>query len=102
MNIKYQVANKVLHIYLNGELSEGTAQNTRSSLDNLIDSNNMVSVVFHLNGLSFMDSTGIGVLIGRYKKLKQRMTDVYVKEPTPQVEKIFRATGLFDIMPKIS
>ena len=49
-----------------------------------------------------MDSTGIGVLIGRYKKLKTNKVPIYICNPSNHVEKIFQMTGLYEIMPKIS
>ena len=48
-----------------------------------------------------MDSTGIGVLIGRYKRLKNRNVSIYVKNPTPTVDKIFKMSGLYEIMPRV-
>ena len=58
-------------------------------------------VIFDLSGLSFMDSTGIGVLIGRYKKMKERQIPIYISNPSVQVDKIFNMSALYDIMPKV-
>lgn len=48
-----------------------------------------------------MDSTGIGVLIGRYKKMKLKNIPIFIANPSNHAEKIFKMTGLYDIMPKI-
>ena len=48
-----------------------------------------------------MDSTGIGVLIGRYKRMKDKDIPIYIANPSKHAEKIFKMTGLYDIMPKI-
>ena len=57
-------------------------------------------VVFDLSGLKFMDSTGIGMLIGRYKKLKQFDISVYITGANVAIEKILQLCGLYTIMPK--
>ena len=49
-------------VYLNGELDEYSAGQSKNQLDRLIDDNlNIKRFVFNLSGLSFMDSTGIGI-----------------------------------------
>ena len=49
-----------------------------------------------------MDSTGIGVLNGRYKKLRKRNKNIFISNPSNTIEKIFNMSGIYDIMPKIS
>ena len=55
-----------------------------------------------MSELTFMDSTGVGVLIGRYKKLATKSLPIYISNPSNVAEKIFNMSGLYDIMPKIS
>jgi len=57
-------------------------------------------VIIDLANLKFMDSTGIGVLIGRYKKMKDKNVPIYITNPSTQAEKIFKMTGLYALMPK--
>lgn len=102
MKIKYNLDRNTLYVYLIGELDECTAGKTRDAIDNLLsDVNGVYKVVFNLSGLNFMDSTGIGMLIGRYKKLKGARVEVFIQNPTPSVEKILQVSGLYGIMPKI-
>ena len=49
-----------------------------------------------------MDSTGIGVLVGRYKRMKSKNIPIFICNPSNHVERIFKMTGLYDLMPKIS
>lgn len=102
MKIKYNLDKNTLYIYLIGELDECTASKTKEAIDNLISEvSGIIKVVFNLQDLAFMDSTGIGMLIGRYKKLKSQRVMVYVENPTPQIEKVLQVSGLYRIMPKI-
>ena len=52
--------------------------------------------------LEFMDSTGIGVLLGRYKLLRSKQKESYIYNPSPVIEKIINMSGIYEIMPKIS
>ena len=102
MKIKFNLDKNVLYVYLIGELDECTASKTREAIDKLINEiNGVKKVVFNLSGLSFMDSTGIGMLIGRYKKLKACQIGVFIQSPTKQIEKVIEVSGLYQIMPKI-
>lgn len=102
MNIKSRVYNNTLYIMLVGELDEYSANYTRNMLDDLFLKDNFNQVIIDLSELEFMDSTGIGVLIGRYKKLKLSSVPIYICNPNVHIEKIFKMTGLYEIMPKIS
>ena len=102
MEIKYKNLNNNLTIYVYGELDECSASNTKTILDKLLLSNiNTKKVVFDLSGLSFMDSTGVGLLIGRYKKLKQFNINSYISGASLNIEKVIELAGLYKIMPKI-
>ena len=66
MQIKSRVMNKTLYILLSGELDEYTAKTVRKELDTLFDTEKgFVQIVLDLSELTFMDSTGVGVLIVR-------------------------------------
>jgi len=100
MDIQYKISGQTMKILLCGELDEYSADYARTILDDLFQNNNFSQIVIDLSDLQFMDSTGIGVLIGRYKKLKDK--PIYIMNPNKHVEKIFKMSGLFEIMPKIS
>lgn len=102
MNIKTKLLNNILYIMLVGELDEYTAGYTRDYLDEAFSKFSYSSVVLELSELNFMDSTGIGVLIGRYKKLKNKNKNIFISNPSQTIEKIFNMSGIYEIMPKIS
>ncbi len=87
---------------MSGELDEYTAQTVRKNLDLLLDTQkSYVQIVIDLSELTFMDSTGVGVLIGRYKKMKERNKPIFITNPSRNAERIFKMSGLYEIMPKI-
>ena len=90
--------NDSLYIYLTGELDEHSVAET----DRLIDESAGLSrAVFNLAGVKFMDSTGIGFLIGRYKRLKRYGMGMYLENPNAGADKILELSGLYSIMPKV-
>ncbi len=102
MQIKNRIYENTLYVILSGELDEHSAYQTRISLDEIFSKPNFNQVIIDLSELDFMDSTGIGVLVGRYKKLKDKSIPIFICNPSSHAERIFKMTGLYDIMPKIS
>ena len=101
MEVFINFDNLTLVVKLVGELDEHSAEFVRRKLDTVFQDNNFNAVVLDLSRMSFMDSTGIGVVIGRYKVLKKYGKKLYVKNPSPTVDKIFKMSGLYEIIDKI-
>ena len=101
MQIKSKKEKNNLIIYLIGELDQSISKKVRDELDDILDCN-LISdnVIFDFTDLSFIDSTGIGLIIGRYKKLKALNIDSFIKGANPNIEKIIYLSGLYKIMPK--
>jgi stage II sporulation protein AA (anti-sigma F factor antagonist) len=100
MQVKNRVHKNTLYISLDGELDEHTAEYTRINLDTAMTQTRAAQIIIDLANLKFMDSTGIGVLIGRYKKMKDKNVPIYITNPSTQAERIFKMTGLYALMPK--
>ena len=66
--INSKVIGKTLYLGLSGELDEHCAQTVRKEMDEQIETSKINKVIVELSSLKFMDSTGIGVLLGRYKQ----------------------------------
>jgi stage II sporulation protein AA (anti-sigma F factor antagonist) len=102
MQVSGRLCGNVLYILLDGELDEKTAEYTRVSMEKYTNGGGFTQVVIDLASLRFMDSTGIGVLIGRYKKMQARGIPIYIANPSIQAERIFKMTGLHQIMPIVN
>jgi stage II sporulation protein AA (anti-sigma F factor antagonist) len=101
MQVLTKIHKNTLYISLNGELDEKTSEYTRIAMEKCMAGTNAGQIVIDLANLSFMDSTGIGVLIGRYKKMKDKGIPIYISNPSVQAERIFKMTGLYQIMPRV-
>lgn len=105
MEIKYSMQDNELNAVLKGELDEYTAPYVRLSLDTLLKDIDCISspkLILDFAGVTFMDSTGIGVLLGRYNKFCKNNVSMFIKNPQGHVDRILKMTGIYEIMPKIS
>ena len=101
MNVTGYLREKILYINLSGEMDEYSAQSARVKCDKLIEENASVrKIIINLSEVAFMDSTGIGVLIGRYKRLKPRGVPIYIESPPPAVDRVLGLSGIYNIMIK--
>lgn len=101
MKIKESVAHGTLYIKLIGEMDEYSAQSVRSQCDDIIERNPGVSrIIINLAEVAFMDSTGIGFLIGRYKKAARMGISMSVEAPNLAADKILNLSGIYTLIPK--
>ena len=99
--MKHTLRGDTVTVFLTGELDHHSAKDIRAELEALIANPRVKHLVLDLKGLTFMDSSGIGVVLGRYKTLSQRGGMVAVREPGPHVNQIFRLSGLYQIVEKL-
>ena len=96
--MKYEVQENCLTIFLPGELDHHNAEEIRKRSDYLIDQNHIRYVIFDFTDTTFMDSSGIGVIIGRCKNLGYSGGDVSACHLNERVDKIFTVSGLKKII----
>ncbi len=100
MKIDHYKKTDSLYVKLSGELDEHHSSYVRTALDELIDSGVIKRLYIDMSDLQFMDSTGVGVLIGRYKKLKPRGVPIFIQSPSPTVDRVLGLSGIYEIMIK--
>ena len=97
----YEKENKRLTFEIHEEIDEYVVQNMRRRIDNEIERYMPKEVIFDFNKVSFMDSAGIGLIIGRYKLASMLGGKVEVTNLTVQVRKIFEMSGILKIIPEV-
>ena len=96
--MKYQIQENCLTIYLPNELDHHNAEDIRVHADRLIEEHQIKCVIFDFSDTNFMDSSGIGVMMGRYKLiclLGGRVWAVHVNE---RMKKILTMSGVTRII----
>ena len=96
----YKKEDKQLIFKMDEEIDEFTAQRIRKKLDNEIERYMPKEIIFDFNDVSFMDSAGIGLIIGRYKLANMLGGQVQVANLTTPVRKIFEMSGISKIIPE--
>ena len=98
MELNAQKRGPRLLVQLSGELDHHSAEQTRIMLDTLLRDVTVSELVLDLSGMTFMDSAGLGVVLGRFRKLSMRGGRLIVKGMNPSVDRIFRMSGLYAIV----
>lgn len=83
-----------LVVKLDGEIDHHSAAEIRDGLDRLISENKPRNLVLELSGIDFMDSSGLGLVLGRYRRLTEMGAKMYIKNPGLRIEKILAMAGV--------
>lgn len=90
----YQVHGQTLIFYMPKELDHHAAQYLCKELDLLVDSFMITELILDFEKTQFMDSSGIGVIIGRGKHMQFRGGKIYASHLGTRVKLIFDSAGL--------
>ena len=96
MDIEATSADRNLLLEMKGELDHHGARNALRELELSIDAALPKKLVLDLAGVTFMDSSGIGVLLNRYKQMKAGHTGFY--GACPQVMRVLKVAGILGLM----
>ncbi|MDL2225487.1 anti-sigma factor antagonist [Eubacteriales bacterium OttesenSCG-928-M02] len=92
----------VLVAKISGELDHHSIKVFKRQMDRLLkDAPEVEELQLDLGGLSFMDSSGIGAVLGWYKTMNKRRGRVTVKNMNRTVGKIFEMSGLFTVIDRV-
>lgn len=98
----YEKKKGTLTVRLAGELDHSVAAAVRGEVDTLLMDPRVRRLVFDLEALEFMDSSGIGLIIGRYKLMARRGGSVAVVCPDGKIDRIFQMAGLYQIIERLA
>ena len=101
MESKYYENNKTLVLKITEEVDEHIAQKIRGKADYEIKRYMPKKIIFDFDSVTFMDSAGIGLIIGRYKLANIIGARVELKNLSSSVRKIFDMSGLFRLVPEV-
>lgn len=101
MEVKGYVKSNCLVVRFFDEVDEHHASEIRRSFDRLLETRSYRAVIMDFAEVKFMDSTGIGILLGRYKRLKTMRVPMFLVNPTPACDKLFTVSGIYRIIERI-
>ena len=98
MEYKFEMGQGKLRVVVPKELDHHLATQLKEEADLLIETYHVKTLIFDFTNTEFMDSSGIGVIIGRCRNLGYSGGDVSACNLNDRVEKIFSASGLKKII----
>jgi len=96
--MKYQVQENYLTIFLPQEVDHHVAEEMRKNVDTLISQNNIKILIFDFQNTEFMDSSGIGIIMGRYRTLHLMGGEVWAVHVNERMKKILNLSGAAKIL----
>jgi len=83
-----------LVVKLNGEIDHHSASDIREGIDKMIAQSRPKTLVLELSDIDFMDSSGLGLVLGRYRRLSEIGSKMFIKDPSARTEKILQMAGV--------
>ncbi len=99
---KYSIADKTMIIELGRELDHHNSMALTSEIDKNIYSGRVKNVIFDFKNTTFMDSSGIGVILGRHRILKGVGGMIGVANLNKSIDRILTISGVYKIVKKVS
>lgn len=96
--MKFEVKDEMLVIYLPKELDHHTADYIRKKTDSLFFGKRIRDVIFDYSHTYFMDSSGIGLVMGRYREVRYLNGDVYIVGVNERIERFLDISGLYRVV----
>lgn len=98
MKIRMESIGNTLVVKPEGEIDQSCAADLRTDIDRELRRSRAKNLILDFGKVTFMDSSGIGVIIGRYKQIKALGGKTMIVRPQPQVDKILELSGLKKIV----
>jgi stage II sporulation protein AA (anti-sigma F factor antagonist) len=94
MAVRIESADNKVTAYLEGELDHHTAKGIREKIDEHIERLSPSLLVLDFKNVTFMDSSGIGLVMGRYRTMQMLNGKLVVKNASLHIRKVMRLAGL--------
>jgi stage II sporulation protein AA (anti-sigma F factor antagonist) len=98
MSVQIEIKGETMIAKLIGELDHHSAAGIREEIDNSAELNMPSMLILDFEKISFMDSSGIGLVLGRYRNLSKRGAEVKVIGVSPQIYKVMKLSGIERLM----
>lgn len=94
MSVEINVTGEVVTALLSGELDHHSAKAMRETIDGAVELNMPTLLVLDFKDVSFMDSSGIGLVMGRYRTLSKSGAELHITGASPQIHKMLKLAGI--------
>ena len=98
MEYHFAYRGNTLYIFAAGEIDMTSADAWRHYIDAAVREYSVRNLIFDFTGVTFIDSSGLGVILGRYRTLQPWGGKIHIRGANPQVYKILSMSGFHRIM----
>lgn len=99
MELRFTKRNQTLIAHISGEIDHHTSGGLRLKTDRALEQISGKNIIFCFREVTFMDSSGIGVMIGRYKQIQSLGGRVAIACASPKIADIIALSGLGRLLP---
>jgi stage II sporulation protein AA (anti-sigma F factor antagonist) len=99
MELKFSKRNRTLIIKIDGEIDHHTCEILRGETERALEKMGGKNIIFRMSGVSFMDSSGIGAMIGRYKDIQRLGGKIAIADANDRVRQIFLLSAMQSLIP---
>ena len=99
MRIGMETRGRVLVVRCQGELDVASADRLRGEIDRALADERLDRLCLNLEGVSFIDSSGLGAILGRYRRIQQRSGRMVIVGAASVVRSILELSGVLRIIP---
>lgn len=100
MEVIFRISGDILISCIKGEIDHHSAMPLRQAIDKSMKAFDCSNLILDFRGVEFMDSSGIGVVLGRYKKMSKGDGKIYISGCSEYIEKLLDMAGVFSLVPK--
>lgn len=97
MNLEMEVQGDNLIIKLSGELDHHSTESARRKIDQYYIDKRLQNIILDLRKITFMDSAGIGLIMGRYKNVLENKGKMNLVSENKSIDRILKMSGLLKI-----
>lgn len=94
MSVSIVAKGETITACLEGEIDHHTAAEIRTTIDKAVEENKPTLLVLDFKNVSFMDSSGIGLVMGRYKIINEFGGELAITNTSPQIGKVMKLAGM--------
>ncbi|MBQ2676471.1 MAG: STAS domain-containing protein [Clostridia bacterium] len=94
MQCRIESSGNIITAYLDGEIDHHTAKDVREKIDAQIMAQSPELLVLDFRDVTFMDSSGIGLVMGRYKQMQLLSGQLHISNLSPHIKKVMQLAGM--------
>lgn len=99
VEVDFKQVRNTLVIKIVGELDLVVADKLKKQIDEKLNEGIIKNLIINLEKVTFIDSSGLGMIIGRYKKMSAKNGKIFIVGAKPNVEKILFFSGINKLIP---